>query len=57
MKSTVSLIIAAILAGTVIVSCRNDRYVASVTELQLVSVSPSTGYSGGIVKILGLNIS
>ena len=57
MKSTVSLIIAAILAGTVIVSCRNDRYVASVTELQLVSVSPSTGYSGGIVKILGRNFS
>ena len=57
MKSTVSLIIAAILAGTVIVSCRNDRYVASVTELQLASVSPSTGYSGGIVKILGRNFS
>ena len=57
MKSTVSLIIAAILAGTLIVSCRNDRYVASVTELQLVSVSPSTGYSGGIVKILGRNFS
>ena len=57
MKSTVSLIIAAILAGTVIVSCRNERYVASVTELQLASVSPSTGYSGGIVKILGRNFS
>ncbi len=57
MKSTVSLIIAAILVGTLIVSCRNDRYVASVTELQLVSVSPSTGYSGGIVKILGRNFS
>ena len=57
MKSTVSLIIAVILAGTVIVSCRNDRYVASVTELQLASVSPSTGYSGGIVKILGRNFS
>ena len=42
MKSTVSLIIA---------------YVASVTELQLASVSPSTGYSGGIVKILGRNFS
>lgn len=57
MKSTVSLIIAAILAGTLIVSCRNDRYVASVTELQLASVSPSTGYSGGIVKVLGRNFS
>ena len=57
MKSTVSLIIAAILVGTLIVSCRNDRYVASVTELQLASVSPSTGYSGGIVKILGRNFS
>ena len=57
MRSTVSLIIAAILVGTLIVSCRNDRYVASVTELQLVSVSPSTGYSGGIVKILGRNFS
>ena len=57
MKSTVSLITAAILVGTLIVSCRNDRYVASVTELQLVSVSPSTGYSGGIVKILGRNFS
>ena len=30
---------------------------SSVTELQLVSVSPSTGYSGGIVKILGRNFS
>ena len=57
MKSTVSLIIAVILAGAVMSSCRNDRYVASVTELQLVSVSPSTGYSGGIVKILGRNFS
>lgn len=57
MKSTVSLIIAVILAGAVMSSCRNDRYVASVTELQLASVSPSTGYSGGIVKILGRNFS
>lgn len=57
MKSTVSFIIAVILAGTVLSSCRNDRYVASVTELQLARVSPSFGYSGGIVKILGRNFS
>jgi hypothetical protein len=28
-----------------------------VTELQLASVSPASGYSGGIIKILGRNFS
>ena len=38
------------------ISCK-DKYVASVTELQLASVSPGSGYSGGIVTIYGRNFS
>lgn len=45
-----------ILAGVLVTSCK-DKYVASVTELQLASVSPSSGYSGGIVTIYGRNFS
>ena len=45
-----------ILAGVLMTSCK-DQYVASVTELQLASVSPSSGYSGGIVTIYGRNFS
>lgn len=57
MKRIFSTMIAVIFAGVLLVSCKDDGYVASVTELQLASVSPSTGYSGGIVKILGRNFS
>ena len=45
-----------ILAGVLVTSCK-DKYVASVTELQLASVSPGSGYSGGIVTINGRNFS
>jgi streptogramin lyase len=38
------------------VSCK-EKYVASVTELQLASVSPSTGYPGGIITVYGRNFS
>lgn len=53
----ISIIMTAIAAGAIMASCSGDKYVASVTELQLASVSPSSGYSGGIVKILGRNFS
>lgn len=45
-----------ILAGVLVTSCQ-DKYVASVTELQLASVSPGAGYSGGIITIYGRNFS
>lgn len=45
-----------ILAGLMSVSCK-EKYVASVTELQLASVSPSTGYPGGIITVYGRNFS
>ena len=54
MKKLLSIII--ILAGFLLTSCK-EQYVASVTELQLASVSPTTGYSGGIIKIFGRNFS
>ncbi|MFA6858956.1 MAG: IPT/TIG domain-containing protein [Bacteroidales bacterium] len=38
-------------------ACSDDEYVANVTELKLVRMSPTTGYSGAIVKILGRNFS
>ena len=38
-------------------SCSGDEYVAKVTELKLVSVNPTNGYPGEIVKILGRNFS
>ena len=57
MKRSVSLLLSVIFAGVLMTSCKDDRYVASVTELQLASVSPATGYSGGIIKILGRNFS
>ena len=50
------LSISLILAGVFMTSCK-EKYVASVTELQLASVSPSTGYSGSIIKIYGRNFS
>ncbi len=50
------LLIFFILAGVLVTSCK-DKYVASVTELQLASVSPGSGYSGGIVTIYGRNFS
>lgn len=45
-----------ILAGLCLTSCK-ERYVASVTELQLANISPSSGYSGGIVTVYGRNFS
>lgn len=57
MKRTAIMIMTLIAAGLALLSCRGDKYVASVTELQLASVSPSSGYSGGIIKILGRNFS
>ena len=38
-------------------ACSGDEYVAKVTELKLVSVNPTNGYPGEIVKILGRNFS
>ena len=38
-------------------SCSGDEYVAKVTELKLVSVNPTNGYPGEIVRILGRNFS
>ena len=37
-------------------SCK-EKYVASVTELQLASVSPATGYPGAIITVYGRNFS
>ena len=54
MKRFLSILL--ILAGGLMISCK-DKYVASVTELQLASVSPGSGYSGGIVTIYGRNFS
>ena len=54
MKRLLSIFI--LLAGFLMVSCQ-DKYVASVTELQLASVSPGVGYSGGIITIYGRNFS
>ena len=54
MKRFLSIFI--ILAGLMTVSCK-DKYVASVTELQLASVYPGSGYSGAIVTIYGRNFS
>lgn len=45
-----------ILTGILLTSCQ-EKYVASVTELQLASVSPGSGYSGGIITIYGRNFS
>lgn len=38
-------------------ACNRDTYVANVTELQLVSLSPKEGYDGSIVKVLGRNFA
>lgn len=57
MKRSAIIMIISIFAAVVLNSCKDDGYVASVTGLQLASVSPSTGYSGGIVKVLGRNFS
>ena len=54
MKRFLSVFI--ILAGLMSVSCK-EKYVASVTELQLASVSPTTGYPGGIITVYGRNFS
>ncbi len=54
MKRLLSIFL--ILAGVIVTSCK-DQYVASVTELQLASVSPGSGYSGSIVTIYGRNFS
>ncbi len=40
-----------------ITGCRSEKYIANVTELQLVRMDPSSGYAGAIVKILGRNFS
>lgn len=42
---------------TLFSSCRKEQYVASVTELKLVRMEPSSGYPGAIVKVLGRNFS
>lgn len=57
MKKIALLFLSFVFAGTLLISCKDEGYVASVTELQLARVSPSAGYSGGIVKILGRNFS
>ena len=54
MKRFLSIFV--ILAGIMTVSCK-DKHVASVTELQLASVYPGSGYSGAIVTIYGRNFS
>lgn len=38
-------------------ACQNDKYIADVTDLSLVRMDPESGYSGGIVKVLGRNFS
>ncbi len=40
-----------------ITGCQSEKYIANVTELQLVRMDPSSGYAGAIVKILGRNFS
>ena len=46
-----------ILIATLFSSCRKEQYVASVTDLKLVRMEPSSGYPGAIVKVLGRNFS
>ena len=57
MKKIAIFLMTVIFAGGLLTSCKGDGYVANVTELQLASVSPASGYSGGIIKILGRNFS
>lgn len=37
--------------------CNDDEYTAKVTDLRLVRLSPTSGYAGDIVRILGRNFS
>lgn len=55
MKKT--MIFAAVALAMVAGACQNDKYVAEVTDLRLVRMDPESGYSGGIVKVLGRNFS
>ena len=55
MKRIAFLIIAALLLLG-ISSCQ-EKYVASVTDLRLVRVDPSSGYEGQLIRILGRNFS
>lgn len=57
MKKLISIIIMTAAVAAAAVSCNSDKYVASVTELQLASISPGMSYSGQIVKVLGRNFS
>ena len=53
MKKYILLLMAVLLC---LASCR-EKYVASVTDLRLVRVEPSSGYEGSLIKILGRNFS
>lgn len=56
MKNIFRLLLVGILLP-ILASCGDDDYVASVTDLRLVSISPSNVYSGNIATILGRNFS
>lgn len=43
--------------ATLLVGCGSDDYVASFTDLQLVRLTPTSGYAGDIITILGRNFS
>lgn len=47
----------ALLGLSALTGCKDDGYVANVTELRLVSIDPQKGYPGDIVTILGRNFS
>ena len=51
-KIGIAAVCMAALAG-----CKDEGYVANVTELRLVSMEPQKGYPGDIVTILGRNFS
>lgn len=55
MKKYIAILAAAAICW--LSGCTQDDYVANVTELRLVGVSPAEGYSGSIVKVLGRNFS
>lgn len=54
MKRVIFLAFLTLLCAT---ACNKNRYIANVTDLQLVSVSPREGYEGSLVKVLGRNFS
>lgn len=57
MKHTIRLIFGLMLLPLFLGGCSGDDYVASVTDLRLVSITPPNVYAGDLAKILGRNFS